>query len=248
MKRSVVLLIAVVFTTLLVFPSTSPAGAIINGLPGPDALPAQDTWLHTPDGTVELMGIPFLSNPLPSMGNTDTIIRRSGDDIPELGTGDIAAEIVALSLVSAAPVNLAPFGLPNVNALIHVGLDETEESSGTIQITSHSSGPDGGGGFVSWFDFVYGEFSYLADGDKVILGTEPITLGVAASGNQWSHVRPAGYVGPMSSWYPVGTVRHDGPHPETEHSTPEPASVIVWSLLGAVAVGSGLWRRRHRRA
>lgn len=116
------------------------------------------TTITTPFGLVELQGKaigPF---------NTDTIVQRtnpSPNPIPSNTNGTFEIELVALSLVSVAPINIGGGVFADlyvtINKLGIPGLpqpDPLPPSTGKATITSHndSLGSGGGGTFESFFD------------------------------------------------------------------------------------------------
>lgn len=192
-------------------------------------------------------------------GDTDTIIRRTGDG-QLAGPGDtdtVAIELVGLSLVSVAPVMIGG-GLFDIN----IGLDGGAPSLGQMEITLEDGGTPAGS-FTSFFD-VFFEIT-LVDATTSVLfqtvnGLPP--LRVESTGN-WSSVAPADYVSvtgapgdtmanthdPLTpgyfDFYVDGLMFSAPPDNSAQHAArtsviPEPGTA---TLLCLGALGMGIYRR-----
>jgi hypothetical protein len=112
------------------------------------------------------------------VGMTDTIVRRLGTVTSDPDT--IAIQIVALQLVSVAPVDCG-FG-PETLSVALVG---TNPSTMTVSGTSSESSPHGT--FDSDLNFV---IDLIGSNSGLILNNEPKSF--QASGVEWSHNPPTG--------------------------------------------------------
>ncbi|MCI0332588.1 MAG: PEP-CTERM sorting domain-containing protein [Planctomycetes bacterium] len=180
-------------------------------------------------------------------GNTDTIVQRMGG-LPPGGLGPIPAEIVALSLESIAPVQLGPSFFD-----VFVDLNPLAASLGSLNVTSHVD--PGGGTFDSFFD-VFARVTLTEVGNPMNQMVATRQDQIRSMSSPWSHIRPQYY--PENSQYPSGNfypgvlpgtgtavgINHTGPHPHTDPSTPEPASVLLLVMGG---VGLGLFGQARRR-
>jgi hypothetical protein len=224
--------ITLAYSLLLIPGSTALADPI---LPGFDLL-------HTPPGGGMLPhpmgGPPIILQGRPiGPGNTDTIVERLGG-LPDLGTGNINIELVALSLESVAPTQIGTSFFD-----VFVDLNPAASSLGQITVTSHPPGP-GGGTFDSAL-VVNSRITFTEVGNpsntQVVLQTDLIE----SLGTLWSHIRPPGY--PANSAYPSGgfypgPIVHTGPHPNTVPASPEPSSAFLL-VIGGLGI-FGHWRQR----
>ncbi len=193
----------------------------------------------TPDGTafIDLTGsdlglgiVDLNGNPIPGEpGGADTIVERlTGLGAGETGTIDI--ELVALSLVSAAPVENGGSFFD-----VFVTLDDSQDSPGVMTILTHDD-VAGGGTWESFFD-VFVKLTFV-DIDTGLSNTffAQDRIDPPAIPNQWIHSG-------NDNFLPVGVTRHEGPHPETV-SVPAPPALLLF--LAGLA-GLGLMMRRRRR-
>lgn len=200
--------------------------------------------LEIPGGGGETLTVPLQGNPIGPF-NTDTIVYRSN----ELGdgvSGTIAVELVELSLISVDPIDL---GLDTLVDVL-VTLDHSE--NGLLTVTHDDPN---GGTFDSFFDiFVKVDLVKTGTSESVLglLGIDapiPIEDTLESFGTAWSHDPPSGY--PETAGYPSGGfyitaagIDHQGPHGDVVPAeVPEPATIVIWSLLGALGLVYG-WRRR----
>ena len=143
--------------------------ALAGALPGQvkaDAINPGFHYLSTPSGgagvSLPVIGfVPLMGNPI-GPGDTDTIIHRTGG-LADGDIGTIPVELVALSLVSANPVDMSGGNLYDV----HVKLDPGNASTGHIDILTHDDAP--GGTFDSFFD-VFVEIDLVPLGGSPALG------------------------------------------------------------------------------
>ena len=180
--------------------------------------------LHTPDGTAgfDLPGgthVNLMSTPIPGLGNTDTIVqRKQGVDFSVNNPGTIDTELIALSLESAAPVNIGGSFFDvfvTINPLALPGVRSTPlnpaPSTGQMTITENNSS---GGTFTSFFD-VFAEVDVVQVGGGVS-GSSIDQVGRITGGGHWSFTPPPGFPSsrefPSGDFYP-GTIQHTGPHP-----------------------------------
>lgn len=106
--------------------------------------PGFDYFFTPPGGTSVNLGplgiVPLMGVPLPdSTGGIDTIVARMDPGPPPGGTGLIDIELVALHLMSVAPVDLTPVGGPPA-ADLHVTIDASDRF-----YTGIAPHPDGSG-------------------------------------------------------------------------------------------------------
>lgn len=156
-------------------------------------------------GIVPMVGLPV------GPGNTGTIVQRT-TGLPDLGTGIIDAQIVALSLVSINPVPLDFGGGPQLWD-VSVGLDPSNASEGQINVLTHDPT---GGTFDSFFDiFAIVSFDEVGGTTHV---ESPIHDQITSAGSPWSHTPGPGSPEhphyPGGGFYP-GPIMHTGPHPPT---------------------------------
>jgi hypothetical protein len=227
-----------------------------------------DDWFSTPDDSVFLdldftqfgagiVNVGFKGNPLDpgTMGSTDTIVRRH-TGLGDGDTGRIDIELVALSLVSVAPVEIPNPGGPSSFFDVFIDLDTDQSSTGHIDIIQH--GPNGGL-FDSFFD-VFTEISVVpvAGGQPVAVIQQHDTQ--ESTNSAWCHQPGPGTLFPNNNggFFPgvdcangppvVVGVTHTGPHPKTmptPTSVPEPSPVLLFGLgLGLL----GWFARRSQRA
>jgi PEP-CTERM motif len=204
-------------------------------------------FLHTPDGTAgfDLPGGPhvnLMSLPIVGFGNTDTIVQRfNGIDFSVTDPGTTPTQLVALSLMSTAPVNVGGSFFDvfvTINALDLPGmrsaplLTSGPASTGEMTISS-------GGTFSSFFD-VFAEVDLVG-----ATGGGPSFIdqvGRITGGGTWTTTPPPGYPTfpgmPSGGFYP-GPITHTGPHPVVDPATtaPEPATMILLGFgLGAIRI------------
>jgi len=179
--------------------------------------------------------VPLVGMPI-GPGNTDTIVqRRTG--LPDGGTGVIETEIVALSLMSIAPVNIMGSFFD-----VFVTLDPLMRSGGQVIVTGHGTG---GGTFDSFFD-VFTEITFTEVGNPMNRMVVPRQDQLTSMGSMWSHDPPPAYPQdpryPPGGFYP-GPIDHTGPHPHTDPASPEPGSALLLVIGG---LGLGLVGRVRR--
>ena len=154
-------------------------------------------------GIVDFVGDPF------GPGNTDTIVRRLEDaDLPTAGSSDtIDIELVALSLVSVAPVNIG-----GTDFDLSVSLTPAAPSAGEMTITLDDASAVTGT-FTSFFDVFFEVELFLAGTDtlfQTITGLPPLHL---EGSGQWGKDPPPNAVivpGPLGD---LDANWHDGPPP-----------------------------------
>jgi hypothetical protein len=240
--------------------STATAGPINPGfdLFATDSPGTSATFTSPPFGVVNFVGVPLE----PGLGNTDTIIQRTGPTIPSGGTGTFNIELVSLFLMSTAPVNIGGnffdlYAVINKNGLIP-GLpqpDPLPPSIGTLTIQTNSGA---GGTFNSFFDV-------FVDIELTLPGHDPRTPGnivqsmpssdegpFQATGT-WSQTAPPGYPNnpsfPSGGFYVGGRLVEMGPmamhtvDPAT--MVPEPASLVLLAVAGTALAGC-VYRRRQK--
>ena len=208
-----------------------------------------------PIGIIDLEGNPF------GPGNTDTIVERIQgiDPFPfPGGLETIDIELVSLSLVSTAPVDLTPLGGPFVGVFadLHTtinkggiipGLPQPDllpPSIGQMTIRHENAG---GGTFDSFFDVFANAIFTIVGGDPgnpldVFFSQVAPQVSLSSTNSTWSHTAPLGDVHnamfPAGEFYVTG-IDHVGPHPVTP-ATPAPGSLALLAL-------GGLFARRRRR-
>jgi hypothetical protein len=198
--------------------------------------------------------------------STDTVVQRhtglQGDE-----SGRIVAEIVALSLGTASPIDGTPFGLTGLFD-VFVNLDNRTPSMGVVEIESHTAGPTGGGTFSSFFD-VFSKItltSVSTGNSQSMFRTDHITSGTFAGlpPGTWSHVCPTGDPGDLAcrlegvdfelpsgdppftsgGFFILIPPVHTGPHPRVVVTrAPEPVTLV---LLGSGLAALGLRARRKK--
>ena len=208
---------------------------------------------NTQPGT-NFMGVGFEGVPLGTFdfgppigpqatGDTDTIVERLGDAI--VGgpgqTDTIDIEIVALQLVSVAPVDFGA-GL----GFHYVTLQPATPSTGTMDITFDDQA---GGTFSSDFE-VFVDIRIGALNGPILLST---SLVMTSSGNTWERTSPPcsveiedvnlhlkGDGTTDQDFWPVGPIQHDASG-AAKHivQPPEPTTVLL--LL------AGAWTLKRRR-
>ncbi len=239
----------------LVVLSVAPARAAVVS-PGWDLL-------QTLPGTV-FVGAPFTGVPLVSYdfggaigvqptGNTDTIVQRldvASVPLPP-GSDTISVELVALNLVS---VNLIDLGL---------GLDHYY-----ITLQSARGGPTSTGAMTIQFtDAAGGTFDSLLDvffDVRKGASQGPIALSddvlLASSGSSWDRDPPPDAVvingvnhhlngvDNAEDFWPTGPIRETSPTlvhvVGTAQAIPEPATAVIWVLLGGLSAAYA-WRRNR---
>ena len=188
--------------------------------PGNDILPGYDYFSTPPGGAfIDLTGfggdvVQLMGDPV-GPGNTDTIVQRFGS-LPAGGTGQIDAEIVALSLVSVEPITVN-LGGGDTAWDVAVSLSSAQPSEGSVTITGHNDVDDqlGGGTFDSTFG-VFVDVTLTEVGNPANKQVVPHDDVITSTGSQWSHTPPQGYPDPASAgnFFPF-TIFHTGPHPIT---------------------------------
>ena len=193
-------------------------------------------------GTINLMGVPF------GPGNTDTIVERlSQAPVSPGGTIQIPIEIVALSMESTQPLNIAG---SLFNVFVTLNPAQLNNDTGQMTITANSAGT--GGTFTSSLDVYFDAcLQPGAQGVGCANGTSPIATGeevLTNSGANWSMTPSPGYVSPIGDFFVQGTVTENclpGTTPPCGPSatyviepavTPEPSSLALWAT-GLVLVG-----------
>jgi hypothetical protein len=214
----------------------------------PLVLPGWDL-LHTLPGT-QFMGVPFLGVPagsydfgngLTGVGNADTIVRRlTAAGAP---SGVVPIEIVALGLVSAAPVD---FGAGT--DFHYITLQSVRGGPASTGEMTINFGPEGAphGAFDSFFDVFFDLRIGAADGP--ILMSDSLIL--QALGAPWGHLPSPGAVqipgvnvllngrDRQNDFFPIGPVVHQHPAGLGTHivePAPEPATFTLVGL-GLLAV------------
>jgi hypothetical protein len=205
-----------------------------------------------PIGSVDFKGFPI------GPGNTDTIVQRTSDvtiNDPAGGT----LKIVALSLVSAAPV-------PLLGAPVYISLDPNHLADDTGQIWINGSAATGGA-FSSTFHLYFdvctapgvkgvgcGSGNLLFSGYKIFdtlpgstwLPTPPLGAVIVSGpvGDQWANLH-SGLNPDQSDFWPAVTIHDagDGRH-VVDPAVPE-ASTWAMMLLGFAGLGF-LANRRAR--
>jgi hypothetical protein len=183
-------------------------------------------------GVVDLQGQQILS----SLGNTDTIIQRTGN-----GPGKVPMDVYALFMKGTRTVtfnnttcdvyvtinNSGANGGPTISTSTLPQPDALSGSSGTITINS-------GGTFDSSFT-VNADLIFVKAGTSVTNSSNWVghraapSNSMSSTGSSWSSTAPSGY--PSNSSYPSGGFYpkpiHTGPHPVVPAScgAPPPSSV-----------------------
>jgi len=231
----------------------------------------------TPNGTASIAvpgvgAVVLNSNPIDSqLWNTDTIVqRKQGIDFDPHpgGSGTIEIELVALSLRSAAPVDIGGSFFDVFVTIDALGLptipqpDVLTPSIGTMTINHEF---DNGGTFTAEFPSVAVNVILQQVGNPSnmfsLVVEDSLTTAVPAL---WSHFPPGFALPPGAAaffddddWHgnfipgadpltgQASPVVHDGPHPEVVAPTPEPSTLL---LLGSSLVMVALLSRRKRLA
>lgn len=138
--------VALAVAAMCAFSSVAMAGPVITA--------GQDLWTTTPQSSKDFVGDPIPADffepgsdpfdgvialqgePLPGLGDTDTIIERKGDgNVPNVGDSDVIdIEIVALSLRSVDPIQVDVASSPTFWD-VFVDLSPNAPSPGTINAT-----------------------------------------------------------------------------------------------------------------
>ncbi len=164
--------------------------------------------LHSGPGTqINLLGlgptdpfhvdltVPLVGDPLPGLGNTDTIVQRTGSVDDGATTPGIPIQIVALSLTSVAPITVDIGSGPQMWD-VHVALSSTP-SLGNIMITNH--GDLGSDTFGAQFQVNWNvDFTPVGGGTTMQFMVPDTLIGTGA----WDHAAPPLY--PVDPSYPSG--------------------------------------------
>lgn len=166
----------------------------IGGAAHADSVLLGADYLHTlpgtyfdfggPIGSVSLTGVPISPG---TLGDTDTIVHRKADaflPIPGVSMDTVPIELVQLSLMSVAPVNIGGF-------FYDVSVYLTPFTSSTGTMTIRHEGLDNGtpapeGTFDSFFDvFFTADFTEVGNPINTFQIPDHIQLG--STGSLWSH-------------------------------------------------------------
>lgn len=213
---------------------------------------AGTTFAGAPFQGVPLGTFDFGSGPV-AVGSADTIVHRLSDlSLPGPGTGTVPIELVALQLVSAMPIDLGA-GL-NSYFITLQSARGGPASAGQMTITAADPG---GGTFNSFFDVFFDIRVGGLNGPIVLSDMLPLS----SNGTNWDRSPDPNAViidginhnlngidqqadfwpNAITESHPSGAV-----HSVVEAVVPEPASAIIWSLLGLTFAGATWWQRRKR--
>jgi hypothetical protein len=221
--------------------------------------------LNLPGGSqlVNFVGVPLR----PDLGNTDTIVHRTGSPIIGTNLGSFNTQLNELYLKSAQPVfivnsffdvfvtiNTDPASFPNVPQY-----DVLNPSTGSLTLTSNTGT---GGTFNSIFNTVFGDIIIVPVGadptnmsNVVFHGPTGNEGTLTSSGTIWGSTPPKGYPSPPAfpsgGFFVQGRFMETGPNamhtPDPATGAPEPASMTLFGL-GALGMAGYAWRRRQRAA
>ena len=157
---------------------------------GPPMVALGSDYFQTTAGTFAVLPgiglVDFVGNPI-GPGNTDTIVQRQADAI--INGPSIPIEIVALSLESAAPVNVGGSFFDVFVTLDNDG-DPIDKGHNTGMMTI--TGTPAGGIFSSFFDVFFDVTLHpVGGGPNVVIPDQDIPM-LSNAGAAWSSTPPPG--------------------------------------------------------